>query len=582
MVEEKNQFLGIVAYPGIIYAKTKKLETKSYSELPTRSDLTTSEREEDIQKFLASIQSTERELDSIIQETASSETGLDLIEILASQKDILQDPMFKEGVTQRIRELGESVGLALINTVQRIYDDFMNLEDEFFRERADHIQDIGKRVSSNLYRTLNRDFEKKDLVLEEPCILVAKDFSPSELIGLDKSQILGIATDHGGKTGHMAIIARNYGIPTIVGLKNLSTYLMDGEFILLDAERGFVKRNPSIEETKFFGIRSSLPLPETNFSFQNLKTNDGTRIVLKANLETEDDCGDVLDKGAEGIGLYRSEILYLQFKNHTPTEDEQFQVYKKILKAMDPLPVVIRAFDIGADKYEIGSHEDNPFLGNRGIRYLLRHPGFFKEQLRALYRASSYGNLQILIPMITTISEIRDSLELIEETKEELESEGVHIARDIPLGIMVETPACAIGLESYIRYVDFISVGTNDLLQYTMAVERNNYAISDLYNPFHASFLTLLERIAQVANKKKIPVSICGEVATDPDMTGILLAMGYRDLSIAPPFFVKIQERIRNMKLRKEKAILKKVKALATEDKFYEINMLLKQDALSV
>ncbi|WCL50943.1 phosphoenolpyruvate--protein phosphotransferase [Leptospira sp. GIMC2001] len=577
MVEEKSLFTGISAYPGSIYARCKKIQPQGGDEIVLRTGLSLPDRQTEEELFYQSLDRTENEINSIIHENENVAGSFELIEILNSQKDMLRDPLLVEGVLERIRELGDNAGLAVENTIQRIYEDFLNLEDEFFRERADHIQDIGKRISKNLYNRLNANNDV--LQLNEPVILIAKDLTPSEMISLDKTKVLGIATDHGGKTGHMAIIARNYGIPTIVGLKNISSNVDDGEFLLLDADRGFVKRFPDIEELKLYGPRSNLIQRQQNKLRGELKTLDGERIVLKANLETASGCEEILEKKAEGVGLFRSEVLFLETKNHNPTEEEQFRVYKKILQKMNDKPVVIRVFDIGADKYEVGSHEDNPFLGNRGIRYLLRHSNFFKEQLRALLRASIYGRLQILLPMITVISEILKTKELIEECRSELNSEGHEVSSKIDLGIMVETPACAIGLEDFIKHVDFLSVGTNDLLQYLMGVDRNNYTISDLYNPFHIVFLQTLERIAIVAKKKKIPVSICGEIATDPDMTGILIAMGFRELSVSPPFLPIIQERIYQCKLKDEKNFLKKVKTLSMAEKFFELETLLRENS---
>ncbi len=575
MVDEKLLFQGIPTYPGRIYARTKKLKSSDTVPLVKKTDLPIEEREKEIENFLACLKRTEEELNQIIEDCVHVAGGIDLISILSSQKEILHDPEFKDRIIHRIRIHGENAALAIENTVRRIQEDFLELEDEFFRERADHIMDIGKRVSQNLAYPQGKK-GNSSIQLSSPCILIAKDISPSELLSLDKSMILGIATDHGGKTGHMAIIARNYGIPTIVGLKNLSNYIEDGEYLLLDADRGFVKRSPDWEEFKSYGERCSLnhSLPIQK-STNETKSLDGMQIDLKVNLETHNDCETILLKNPAGIGLYRSEVLYMQFPDHSPTEEEQFHIYKFILRSMKELPVTIRVFDIGADKYEIGIHEDNPFLGNRGIRFLLKHPALFKEQLRALLRASVFGNLQILIPMVSTISEIRSAIRLFSEAKQELEEEGIPYKETIPLGIMVETPVCAMGLEYYLPYVDFLSVGTNDLLQYIMAVERNNYAVSDLYNPYHFVFLDLLERIVKVAQKMKKPISICGEIATDPMMTGILLAMGYKDLSVSPPFLEPIREKIRNMRIRKERSRLKKIRNLAIAEKYYDLGSLL-------
>lgn len=577
IVEEKVHFSGIPAYPGVIYAKCKKLKSQELLPVFHQTDISPEDRILEETFFLQSIDQTEQELEIIIQENEKDQGLFELRGILNSQKDMVRDPLLVDSVLERIHDLGETAGLAVENTIQRLYEDFLALDDEYFRDRSDHIQDIGKRITKNLY-IQQQPSPQPSYEFLEPVILIAKEISPTEMVGLDKSKILGIATDQGGKTGHMAIIARSYGIPTIVGLKNLSSYIEDGEYILLDAERGFVKRNPDIEEVKLYGLRTSLKAKDPSLAKDILKTLDGEKVVLKVNLESDEDCDDLQRKNVQGIGLYRSEVLFLQFISHTPTEEEQFSVYKRILKKMSPKPVVIRVFDIGADKYEIGAREDNPFLGNRGIRYLLRHPNLFKEQLRALLRASVYGQLEILLPMISTIKEIKKTKQLIQECKDELSGEGIDISHKIPLGIMVETPACAFGLEEYCKHVDFLSIGTNDLLQYLMAVERNNYSISDLYNPLHFVFLEVLEGIAMVANKKKIPVSICGEIATDPDMTGILLAMGYRELSVSPPFLLSIQERVMNLKIKDEKKQYKKIKQLAVDEKFYELEDMIKQD----
>jgi len=576
MVDEKILFYGITAYPGVIYGKVRKVRNSADHNLIQRSDLQADEIPGEIELFDSSLNRTEKELTNIIAENEQVAGSFELREILSSQKDMVRDPLLYERVIERIKIHGENAPLAVETTIRNIYEEFMGLGDSFFQDRADHILDIGKRISKNLMQknlSLNEPLKN----LPENVILVARDLTPSEMINLDKSKVLGIATDFGGKTGHMAIIARNYGIPTIVGLRNIYSNVEDEEYILLDADRGFLKKNPHIEEFKSFGHRSNLTEHKEWNSKTILKTLDGERIYLKANLENEEGCEEILEKNAEGVGLFRSEVLFLQIKDHTPTEEEQFVIYRRILKKMDEKPVVIRVFDIGADKFELGAHEDNPFLGNRGIRYLIRHPNLFKEQLRALLRASIYGNLKILIPMITTVKEIERTKELLQECRLELLDEGYDVKDKIPLGIMIETPSCAIGLENYLHGIDFLSIGTNDLLQYLMAVGRNNYSISDLYNPFHIVFLQTLENIAIIAKKKKIPISICGEVATDPDMIGLLIAMGFRELSVSAPFLHEIHERISHTKLKDMKSLLKKVKALSLLEKYFEIEALIRE-----
>lgn len=577
MVEEKTIFTGIPAFPGVIYAKCTKITPRDSVNLVRKTNLSEPERQEELVRFQSALGKTDEELGGIIRENEQVAGSFELIEILSSQRDMLQDPLLVDGIRDRILDQGENALLAIETTIQRIYEDFLALEDEYFRDRADHIQDIGKRISKNLSDITASKTEYTNL--SEPTILIARDLSPSEMMELDKSKILGIATDQGGKTGHMAIIARNYGIPTIVGLKNLSSQIEDGEYILLDAERGFVKRSAPLEEFKHYGFRSRLT-DANGIRFSGaFRTLDGERVLIKANLDSDQDCDEILAKNAEGVGLFRSEVLFLQMKDHKPTEEEQFAKYKKILRKMGERPVVIRVFDIGADKYEVGSVEQNPFLGNRGIRYLIRHESLYREQIRALLRASVYGDLSILIPMVTTIAEIHKTKRIISDCKEELSREGVEYQKSIPLGIMVETPACAMGIEEFSKHVDFLSVGTNDLLQYIMAVDRNNFSISDLYNPFHIVFLETLESIARVAKKRKIPVSICGELATDPEMTGILLALGYRELSVAHPFLPFIQNQVLNLRVKTEKNKLKKIKRLATEEKFFEITTLIQSES---
>lgn len=575
MSEEKKEFSGISAYPGIIYGKIKKIKNLEPSAFKIDTDLPQEERAKELEKFHDACQNTKKQLEKLVLDVSGIAGMMDLVEILSTQIQILEDPEFQNLITTRIQEKGENACLAVETTVQILMDRFHQLEDEFFKERSDQIQDVGKRLIRNL-TTSNDKKNNHPFDLNQPCILVAKDLSPSELLTMDRSKILGIATDFGGKTGHMAIIARNYGIPTIVGLKNLSTYVEDGEFILLNADKGFVKRDPSWEEYKYYGERCSIPNEKVHSNKKELKTLDGTSITLKVNLETHNDCLLALQKKPDGVGLYRSEILFLQFPDHNPSEDEQFYIYKLILESMKGLPVTIRVFDIGADKLELGVVEDNPFLGNRGIRYLLRHKNFFKEQIRALQRASIFGKLQILIPMVTTVQEVIQTHSIINEVRKELTLEGIPYEENIPLGIMVETPACALGLENFLPLVDFISVGTNDLLQYTMAVARNNFSVSDLYNPYHIVFLEIMEQIAKISQKKKVPASICGELAADAPMVGLLIAMGFREFSVSPPFLDLIRSKIQSTKLKEEKNKLKKIKNLSKQERYLEIEGLLK------
>ncbi|WP_411822521.1 phosphoenolpyruvate--protein phosphotransferase [Leptospira sp. 'Mane'] len=571
MVEEKIIFKGISAYSGVVYGKVYKWRPPRKKK-EERTDLSPQEVKQELDLFKLSLEKTEGELSSLIQSHSHDPGQRELVEILESQVVFFNDPLFRARVVERITQGKESANLALETAVSSLYEEFQAIPDEFFRERADHILDIGKRLAANLEAEKPPDANAN---LPDNIILVAKEITPSEMITIDKTKIKGIATDYGGKTGHMAIIARNFGIPTIVGLKNITSHVDDEDYVLLDASKGILNRFPTLSEIKLHGLQSQfnsfVPVEEK----KELKTKDGIHFSIKVNVDSAEEVQTAFDKGATGIGLVRTEILFINYTDHKPTEDEQFSAYKQILVSMDGKPVTFRVWDIGADKMENGYEEANPFLGSRGIRYLLRHPHFFKEQIRALLRASEYGTMLVMLPMITTLSEILESKSLWQECIRELKEEGLDIVKQIPLGIMVETPACALNLPFIGKYVDFYSIGTNDLLQYLLAVERNNHVVNDLYNPWHVVFLLLLKNIADVAKSQRKPISICGEIASDPMFTAVLMGLGFRDLSCAVPLMQKVRAKITETSTWKSKLLAEQVLELAGAEKYQEIEELI-------
>lgn len=572
-MEERIEFKGIAVFTGTVYGAVHKWRS-ARQRLEVRNLETKKECDEELGLLKKSLVKTETELVSLIEGLQSDPKANELIQILDSQIVFLNDPLFRAKIAERITQDKESAELALETAVSNLYEEFQRIEDPFFRERADHLLDIAKRLSHNL---LPESSIGQSPELPDNSILIAKELSPSELISIDKSKLVGIATDYGGKTGHMAIIARSFGIPTVVGLKNISSLLEDGEFVLLDGSKGLVKRQPSLDEIKSFGLRCDLPikLDPLKSSSGQLMTKDGMIFEVKVNVDTEAEALYSKKKGASGIGLLRSEILFIGFENHKPTEEEQFQIFSRILKEVHPLPVTIRVWDVGADKMEVGYEEANPFLGSRGIRYLLRHRNFFKEQIRALLRASITGNLRVMLPMVTTVSEILESRKLWKECEEELKVEGVAFAEKVPFGIMVETPASALNLPFLGKHVDFYSVGTNDLLQYLLAVERNNHLISELYNPFQIVFLLVLKNIAEIAKSQKIPVSICGEVASDPFFIPVLIGLGFKEISCAIPLLDSIKKSVSEISHWKSKELLEELITLSGEEKYTEIDTLL-------
>ncbi|APY24874.1 Phosphoenolpyruvate-protein phosphotransferase [Leptospira borgpetersenii str. 4E] len=572
-------FPGITAFPGKLYGKVLKTGKKRNTIL-TGTYIHESEKEEEIQKFSIALEESLQSLRILI---ASLETSgpdqKEIREILETQAMICSDPSLATSVRKRILEFGENAILAVQNVTHEISEKFKAMENEFFRERVDHFQDVSNRLIEFLAGKKEEDSFLSGL--KEDLILVARELTPSQMILMDKTRIRGIATDLGGKTGHMAILARNYGIPTIVGLKDFSTHVKDNEFIFLDAELGNVVRFPTLEEVKYYGFSSSYPTEESGTKKIRAISKDGIRVRIKCNLETELDCEQAIKFGAEGVGLFRSESLFLKYQDRNVSGEEQFLAYKAIAEGMQDKPVIIRTFDIGADKFSTGELEENPFLGNRGIRYSLSHSEWFAEQLTAILRASAFGNVSILLPMITGPGEIVRTRELLEECKRKLSVKKEKYNKKIKIGAMIETPAAVAALDLIAREADFFSVGTNDLLQYIMAVDRNNIHVSSLYNPYHIAFLRALIKIVEVSRDYDKPLSLCGELASDTDFTIFLIGIGIRELSVSIPFLNPIRKIVRSISLHQAGILVRKILELSEEENYESIEAFLFSKHLS-
>lgn len=564
-INKTTVYRGIPASYGKFYGKALKIISSNHIILQTHIEEKKVKLE--VAKFLKALGKTKKELEGIIDKKSMNQ---DIKDILVSQICMLDDPLLLDGVIKKIQDNHENAALALFNSIDEISKKFSGLNDDYFSERSVDIRDIGRRIEDNL---LGRRSDYNILSeIKEEVIIVAHELTPSQMIHIDKKMVKGIATEMGGKTGHMAILAKNYSIPTVVGLNKITSHIQDEEFILIDADEGVVIRNPVFNQIKFYGSSSPFEIKkeEKITSF----TRDGERISIKVNLDSENDCEAIVKSNADGVGLYRSETILIEDADKIHDEDEQFRIYKKIATDMQNLPVTIRTFDLGGDKFDTRHKEDNPFLGNRGIRYLLKNPSWFKKQLRAILRASVYGNISIMIPMVSTISEVIQTKKLIEDCKLDLKKKGIDY-RDLKVGIMVETPACALALDQFSRECDFFSIGTNDLLQYTMAVDRNNHYISDLYNPYNLSFLRTLHMIIGAANKFNIPLSICGELASDTNFTILLIGFGLRELSVSLPLVKKIKKIISSMDILQAQILAEKVLKLSEEEKYTEIDSFL-------
>ena len=426
------------------------------------------------------------------------------------------------------------------------------IDDPYLRERALDVQDVTRRVIRNLQGKAPKGF----LTLTEPHILVAHNLTPSDTATMNRERVLGIATDLGSRTSHTAIIARSLNIPAVVGLHNITAKLETGQVVLVDGTNGLLIVDPKLETLAYYGevetrrvqvVAKLRELRETKST-----TRDGRHIVLSANIELPGDVEAVAANGAEGIGLYRTEFLYLN-RRTLPTEQEQYEVYQKVAERVRPDPLIIRTFDLGGDKLAPGtvdiSDELNPFLGWRAIRFCLENVDIFKTQLRAILRASAVGNVKIMFPMISGIDELRRAMSILNECKEALRAANIDIGEKTEVGAMIEIPSAAITANVLAREVDFFSIGTNDLIQYALAVDRVNERIAHLYEPTHPAVLRLLKMIADAAHANNIWVGVCGEMAGDIAVIPLLLGLGMDELSVGATLVPRVKRAVQTLDL---------------------------------
>src|SRR5437660_380958 len=435
--------------------------------------------------------------------------------------------------------------------VATTYAETLNkIDDPYLRERALDIQDVTKRVIRNLQGKAPKTF----LGLSEPHILIAHNLTPSDTAAMNREHVLGLATDLGSRTSHTAIMARSLNIPAVVGLHDITERLETGQHVLLDGTNGFLIVDPTPETLKRYGeiesrrVKVVAQLKELRETAST--TRDGRHIVLSANIELPEDVDAVAANGAEGIGLYRTEFLYLN-RNTLPTEDEQYETYRKVAERVRPDPLIIRTFDLGGDKLAPGavgiSDELNPFLGWRAIRFCLENIDIFKTQLRAILRASAIGNVKIMFPMISGLDELRRAIAVLDECKKELGSSEIDMAERLEVGAMVEIPSAAICASVLAPEVNFLSIGTNDLIQYALAVDRVNERIAHLYEPTHPAVLRLLKMVADAAHAHHIWVGVCGEMAGDIALIPLLLGLGVDELSASATLVPRVKRAVQSL-----------------------------------
>ncbi len=475
----------------------------------------------------------------------TDETGL---KVLDAHLRLLEDQELLKSVVAAIRQDHLSGATALKQVFQRMITAFESAGTEYFRARSADIRDVRRRILKHMEGTLS-----ERSIIPEGAIVVAPELSPSESAVLDPERVRALITDHGGATSHAAILARSRGIPAVAGLGDLSHHISNGDWVLVDGNHGMVVVRPDKEELRQFALREKRLRRHSEEvkrrQSEPCVTRDGHPIRLLANIESADDLDKVISSGADGIGLYRTEYFYLA-SSHLPDEEGQVRAYKQVLKRLRPRPVTIRTLDVGGDKFAsyLGtSRANNPFLGLRGVRFLLLHPDILRTQLRAILRASVHGSAQILIPMISSLEEAREVRRLVEEAKAELSREGQPFDDRIPLGIMIEVPSAVTLADFLARESDFFSIGSNDLIQYTLAVDRGDEKVAHLYDSFHPAVLRALAKTIEAGRRTGIRVTSCGEMSGDPYGAALLLGLGCTSLSMSPPRLGDVKDLVRQV-----------------------------------
>ncbi len=498
----------------------------------------------EIKKLEDALSKTREQLE-FLRKKIETEVGKEESLVFESHQMILEDPEFIDKAKDMIKNNSVSADYAIDSVKKELVLVMESIDDEYMRERAADIKDVSDRIVRNIL-----GIQEEVEITEQNTVVVAHDLTPSDTAQLDKSKVCGFLTNIGGKTSHSAIMARTMEIPAIVGMNNITDIVKNGDVVLVNGVEGYVIINPKESEIKEFEnyIRSYNEEKEKLKALKDVKIYDknNRQIEICGNIGSTKDVDQVLENGGDGIGLFRTEFLYMD-RSNMPSEEEQFNSYKVVLEKMNGKPVVIRTLDIGGDKkldYLDLGHEMNPFLGYRAIRLCLDRVDIFKIQLRALLRASIYGNLKIMFPMISSIEEFRQAKKILEECKQELINEGVVVSDSIEVGIMVEIPSTAVSAREFAKEVDFFSIGTNDLIQYTLACDRMNEKVSYLYNPMHPSVLSLIKMTIDGAHAEGKWVGMCGEMAGDEEAIPKLLEYGLDEFSMSATSILPAKKQI--------------------------------------
>ena len=556
---------GIAASPGIVIGKVFSL-TGDVVKVEERN-ISSEEVAIEVEKFNSAIELTRKEL-ADIQNQAKQKIGKEGEKIFNAHQLLLDDKIINEETIHKIQNDCKNADYVYYQVMQKFQDSLENVNDEYFIGRVADIRDVKRRLIRNIQGKEPQYLNG----LTNPAIIVARDLTPSDTVLLDRQKVLAFATDSGGRTSHAAIMARSLEIPSVVGLQKITKVVESGSTIIIDGNEGIAIVNPnSSEMNRYIKLREQYhEITKELSKIRDLpcRTLDGKDVDLSANLEFPDEVNSIITYGARGIGLFRTENLYLT-RMELPTEDEQFEEYYKIAEKISPYPVIIRTLDIGGDKKAPSldiPEEENPFLGWRAIRLCLEKVSLFKTQLRAILRASVMGNVKIMFPMISCMEEIFKAKEIFEQVKDEFRAKRIPFDENIEIGVMIEIPSAAIMADVIAEEVDFLSIGTNDLIQYTLAVDRGNVRVANLYKRLPPSVLRMVKSVVDAGHSKGVWVGMCGEMAADPLATLILLGLDLDELSVSPSMLPEVKRIIRTATFEDAEKIADKALQMKTSE----------------
>ncbi|HEX2769151.1 MAG TPA: phosphoenolpyruvate--protein phosphotransferase [Geobacteraceae bacterium] len=574
-VKIKNRLLqGIGASPGIAIGQVRITDRSRVTVL--EEPVPKEQVPVEIERFKNALTRAIDELNALKQQIAATKREEHLY-VIDTHLLILQDSMLTRETLGFIENEGINAEAALKKTLHKFQETFATVEDDYLRERCGDVETVVERILRNMVGKCQESLNGG----EGQTIIVAHDLSPADVLQIDKEKVIGFVTDLGGKTSHSAILSRALEIPAVVGLERITSEITDGDVLIIDGTTGIVVVNPD-RKTFHDYLRRKQHYEYQERELLKLKdlpveTTDGHRIVLKGNVEFPGEIPSLKGHGAEGIGLYRTEMLFFNRKE-LPGEEEQFAAYSAVVRAMTPQPVTIRTLDVGGDKFVVGlnlADELNPALGLRAIRLSLRQPETFKPQLRAILRSSIHGKVRIFFPMVSGVAEIRAVKALLEEAKEELRREGISFDEGIEIGIMIEIPSAVIIADLLAREVDFFSVGTNDLIQYTLAIDRTNEHLSPLYEPLHPAVLRSLKMVVDAAHAAGIDACICGEMAGEAEYLPILLGLGFDELSMNAISILRVKKILRRCSKSEAEKLVARALTFATAQ---EVESFLKSE----